>query len=70
MAGQKSQIVGFKCTEEMIKEIDELIEELPLLRPGIFSSSRSDVIRCALKVGLEQLQKQAAKTRKAKSKAG
>lgn len=61
----KSQIVGFKCTADMIESIDQLIEILPVLRPSIFSASRSDVIRVALMIGLESLTKEHKKLEKA-----
>jgi len=44
------QTVSFKITEEMLKKIDELVDK------GIFIS-RSDLIRSALRMLLEQYQK-------------
>ena len=61
----KSQIVGFKCTADMIERIDQLIDILPVLRPSIFSASRSDVIRVALMIGLESLAKEHEKLERA-----
>jgi hypothetical protein len=49
----------------MIESIDQLIDILPVLRPSIFSASRSDVIRVALMIGLESLTKEHKKLEKA-----
>jgi hypothetical protein len=52
----KNQIVGFKCSMEMLKRINDLAPLLSTIRAYQVSSSKSDVIREALAIGLRELE--------------
>ena len=52
----KNQIVGFKCSIEMLKRINDLAPLLSTIRAYQVSSSKSDVIREALAIGLRELE--------------
>jgi hypothetical protein len=54
----KTQVVGFQCNELMLDRIDRLAAELLKLRPELSSSTRSDVIRVAIAIGLSKLEEQ------------
>ena len=54
----KNQIVGFKCSMEMLKRINALAPLLSSIRAYQVSSSKSDVIREALAIGLQQLEQE------------
>jgi hypothetical protein len=54
----KNQIVGFKCSMEMLKRINDLAPLLSTIRAYQVSSSKSDVIREALAIGLQQLEQE------------
>lgn len=54
----KNQIVGFKCSMEMLKRINALAPLLSSIRAYQVSSSKSDVIREALVIGLQQLEQE------------
>ena len=54
----KNQIVRFKGSMEMLKRINNLAPVLTKIRAHQVSSSKSDVIREALAIGLQQLEQE------------
>jgi len=54
----KNQLVGFKCSGDMLARIDALVLVLGSVRQSLVSASRSDVIREALVLGLKELEEE------------
>jgi len=54
----KNQLVGFKCSGDMLTRIDALVLVLGSVRQSLVSASRSDVIREALVLGLKELEQE------------